>query len=130
MIFCFLSNTCISFFIHGNCVCSLLNEYIIPLLLQQGNDIDLKPMGSRQMQKQTFTVHWGPDNTGDMLFMEVCTVPALKFLFLSPYYSKPDCQTTFISFSVSFYVIGKLMITLFFLPRIGRHMWQVPQNQS
>ncbi|XP_076450770.1 MAP kinase-activating death domain protein-like [Babylonia areolata] len=38
----------------------------------QGNDIDLKPMGSRQMQKQTFTVHWGPDNTGDMLFMEVC----------------------------------------------------------
>ncbi|KAL8566179.1 hypothetical protein ACOMHN_034755 [Nucella lapillus] len=38
----------------------------------QGNDIDLKPMGSRQMQKQTFTVHWGPDNSGDMLFMEVC----------------------------------------------------------
>ena len=23
------------------------------------------------MQKQSFTVHWGPDNTGDMLFMEV-----------------------------------------------------------
>ncbi|PVD33451.1 hypothetical protein C0Q70_04707 [Pomacea canaliculata] len=38
----------------------------------QGNDIDLKPMGSRQMQKQSFTVHWGTDNTGDMLFMEVC----------------------------------------------------------
>ncbi|GAB1600655.1 MAP kinase-activating death domain protein-like isoform X7 [Argonauta hians] len=37
-----------------------------------GNDIDLKPMGSRQMQKQSFTVHWGSDNTGDMLFMEVC----------------------------------------------------------
>ncbi|XP_035824413.1 MAP kinase-activating death domain protein isoform X1 [Aplysia californica] len=37
-----------------------------------GNDIDLKPMGSRQMQKQSFTVHWGTDNTGDMLFMEVC----------------------------------------------------------
>lgn len=37
-----------------------------------GNDIDLKPMGSRLMQKQSFTVHWGSDNTGDMLFMEVC----------------------------------------------------------
>ncbi|XP_064633994.1 MAP kinase-activating death domain protein-like isoform X3 [Lineus longissimus] len=37
-----------------------------------GNDIDLKPMGSRMMQKQSFTVHWGTDNTGDMLFMEVC----------------------------------------------------------
>ena len=23
------------------------------------------------MQKQSFTVHWGTDNTGDMLFMEV-----------------------------------------------------------
>ncbi|VDI48556.1 Hypothetical predicted protein [Mytilus galloprovincialis] len=37
-----------------------------------GNDIDLKPVGSRFMQKQSFTVHWGTDNTGDMLFMEVC----------------------------------------------------------
>ncbi|XP_055900949.1 MAP kinase-activating death domain protein-like isoform X6 [Biomphalaria glabrata] len=37
-----------------------------------GNDIDLKPMCSRRMQKQSFTVHWGNDNTGDMLFMEVC----------------------------------------------------------
>jgi len=39
---------------------------------QHGNDIDLKPLGSRLMQKQSFTVHWGADNTGDMLFMEVC----------------------------------------------------------
>jgi len=38
---------------------------------QHGNDIDLKPLGSRLMQKQSFTVHWGADNTGDMLFMEV-----------------------------------------------------------
>ncbi|XP_062621255.1 MAP kinase-activating death domain protein-like isoform X1 [Saccostrea cucullata] len=37
-----------------------------------GNDIDLRPMQSRFMQKQSFTVHWGGDNTGDMLFMEVC----------------------------------------------------------
>ena len=41
---------------------------------QHGNDIDLKPMGSRLMQKQSFTVHWGTDNKGDMLFMEVSTV--------------------------------------------------------
>ena len=46
---------------------------LVIVVFQQGNDIDLKPMGSRQMQKQTFTVHWGPDNTGDMLFMEVST---------------------------------------------------------
>lgn len=39
---------------------------------QHGNDIDLKPMPSRLMQKHSFTVHWGPDNSGDMLFMEVC----------------------------------------------------------
>ncbi|XP_041365425.1 MAP kinase-activating death domain protein-like isoform X2 [Gigantopelta aegis] len=37
-----------------------------------GNDIDLRPLASRQMQKQSFTVHWGTDNSGDMLFMEVC----------------------------------------------------------
>ena len=42
------------------------------LTFQHGNDIDLRPMGSRMMQKQSFTVHWGADNTGDMLFMEVC----------------------------------------------------------
>lgn len=38
---------------------------------KHGNDIDLRPMQSRFMQKQSFTVHWGGDNTGDMLFMEV-----------------------------------------------------------
>ena len=38
---------------------------------QHGNDIDLKPVNSRMMQKQSFTVHWGSDNTGDMSFMEV-----------------------------------------------------------
>ena len=56
------------------------------------NDIDLKPVNSRMMQKQSFTVHWGPDNTGDMLFMEVsrvfsfiyCLTPFIyMFLFVS-----------------------------------------------
>ncbi|XP_033095553.1 MAP kinase-activating death domain protein-like isoform X4 [Anneissia japonica] len=37
-----------------------------------GNDIDLKPSGSRQMRKHSFVVHAGSDNKGDVLFMEVC----------------------------------------------------------
>jgi len=32
----------------------------------------LKPVPSRTLQKQSFSVHCGSDNTGDMLFMEVC----------------------------------------------------------
>ncbi|KAI1309467.1 MAP kinase-activating death domain protein [Halotydeus destructor] len=36
-----------------------------------GNDIDLKPLASRQMHRQTFTLHLGTDATGEMLFMEV-----------------------------------------------------------
>ena len=31
---------------------------------QHGNDVDLRPLQSRMMQKQSFTVHWGTDNTG------------------------------------------------------------------
>ncbi|KAK3590549.1 hypothetical protein CHS0354_023617 [Potamilus streckersoni] len=49
-----------------------INNVLDQLASLQGNDIDLKPMGSRLMQKQSFTVHVGSDNTGDMLFMEVC----------------------------------------------------------
>ncbi|XP_071498003.1 MAP kinase-activating death domain protein-like isoform X2 [Diadema antillarum] len=37
-----------------------------------GNDIDLRPAGSRQMRKHSFVVHAGSDNKGDVLFMEVC----------------------------------------------------------
>ena len=48
---------------------------------QNGNDIDLKPLVSRLMQKQSFSVHCGPDNTGDMLFMEVRTCGALRLCF-------------------------------------------------
>jgi len=36
-----------------------------------GNDIDLRPLGSRQMHRQSFTVHVGTDATGDLVFMEV-----------------------------------------------------------
>ncbi|KAL5007708.1 hypothetical protein ScPMuIL_016514 [Solemya velum] len=49
-----------------------INNLLDTLNNLHGNDIDLRPMGSRFMQKQSFTVHWGSDNTGDMLFMEVC----------------------------------------------------------
>ena len=35
------------------------------------NDIDLKQLPSRQVNRQTFTVHSGTDQTGDLLFMEV-----------------------------------------------------------
>jgi len=61
----------------GKCHIGLHSSQDLNQLLDQignlhGNDVDLKPLGSRLMQKQSFTVHWGPDNTGDMLFMEVC----------------------------------------------------------
>ncbi|XP_074660769.1 MAP kinase-activating death domain protein-like [Tubulanus polymorphus] len=49
-----------------------VNNVLDQLNNLHGNDIDLRPLGSRMMQKQSFTVHWGQDNTGDMLFMEVC----------------------------------------------------------
>ena len=35
------------------------------------NDIDLKQLPSRQVNRQTFTVHSGTDQSGDLLFMEV-----------------------------------------------------------
>ncbi|CAF1273258.1 unnamed protein product, partial [Adineta ricciae] len=48
-----------------------VNELIDNISNLNGNDVDLRPVGSRLLQKQSFTVHWGTDNTGDMLFMEV-----------------------------------------------------------
>ncbi|KAK2153965.1 hypothetical protein LSH36_280g00042 [Paralvinella palmiformis] len=58
---------------HIGLICSQeINNLLDQINNLHGNDIDLKPIGSRLMQKQSFTVHWGSDNTGDMLFMEVC----------------------------------------------------------
>ncbi|CAF0861729.1 unnamed protein product [Adineta ricciae] len=48
-----------------------VNELLDNIAYLNGNDVDLRPAGSRLLQKQSFTVHWGTDNTGDMLFMEV-----------------------------------------------------------
>lgn len=39
--------------------------------MQYGNDIDLKPLGSRLLHRQSFTVHQGVDGAGDLRFMEV-----------------------------------------------------------
>lgn len=38
---------------------------------QHGNDIDLKPLGSRLLHRQSFTVHQGTDGSGELRFMEV-----------------------------------------------------------
>lgn len=40
-------------------------------IFQRGNDIDLKPLTSRQMHRQSFTVHLGVDADGDLRFLEV-----------------------------------------------------------
>ncbi|CAM4856304.1 unnamed protein product [Rotaria socialis] len=48
-----------------------VNELIDNIANLNGNDIDLRPATSRLLQKQSFTVHWGTDSSGDMLFMEV-----------------------------------------------------------
>ncbi|XP_017780292.1 PREDICTED: MAP kinase-activating death domain protein isoform X2 [Nicrophorus vespilloides] len=48
----------------------------VNLLLDQinnlhGNDIDLKPLGSRLLHRQSFTVHQGVDQGGELRFLEV-----------------------------------------------------------
>ena len=54
----------------------LIYSQEINLLLEKvnqlsANDIDLKQLPSRQVNKQSFTVHCGTDSSGDLLFMEV-----------------------------------------------------------
>lgn len=60
----------------GKCHIGLVNSAEINQLLDQieslrGNDIDLKPMASRQVRRQTFTLHEGTDTTGNIVFMEI-----------------------------------------------------------
>lgn len=60
----------------GKCHIGVIYSDEINGLLEQidnlhGNDIDLKPLASRQMHRQTFTVHKGTEVSGDMMFMEV-----------------------------------------------------------
>jgi hypothetical protein len=60
----------------GKCHIGLVYSAEINGLLEQlenlnGNDIDLKPLTSRQMHRQTFSLHMGTDASGEMVFMEV-----------------------------------------------------------
>lgn len=60
----------------GKCHIGLVNSAEINQLLEnienmQGNDIDLKPMASRQLRRQTFTLHEGTDTNGKIAFMEI-----------------------------------------------------------
>ena len=62
--------------ISGKSHIGLIYSQEINLLLDKisqlsANDIDLKQLPSRQVNRQTFTVHRGTDPSGDLLFMEV-----------------------------------------------------------
>jgi len=48
-----------------------VNEVLDQIDHLRANDIDLKPLTSRQIHRQTFSVHLGTDASGDMMFMEV-----------------------------------------------------------
>jgi len=48
-----------------------INVLLDKLNQLNANDIDLKPLPSRQVNRQSFTVHAGTDSTGDLLFLEV-----------------------------------------------------------
>ncbi|CCD62711.1 MAP kinase-activating death domain protein [Caenorhabditis elegans] len=58
---------------HIGLVCSKeINKLLDELPSTQGNFIPLKPLGSRLVQKQSFTVCPGQSSDGQMMFMEVC----------------------------------------------------------
>ncbi|XP_043192197.1 MAP kinase-activating death domain protein-like isoform X2 [Amphibalanus amphitrite] len=48
-----------------------VNELLDQVGNLHGNDIDLRPLGSRQMHRQSFTVHCGTDGSGELMFLEV-----------------------------------------------------------
>lgn len=48
-----------------------INQLLDQIQNLTGNDIDLKPLPSRQMNRQTFSVHMGTDVSGDLQFLEV-----------------------------------------------------------
>uniref|UniRef100_A0AC34GSX0 MAP kinase-activating death domain protein n=1 Tax=Panagrolaimus sp. ES5 TaxID=591445 RepID=A0AC34GSX0_9BILA len=48
-----------------------INQLLDELPKAQSNNIPLKPLGSRLMQKQSFTVHTGSSSEGTMMFLEV-----------------------------------------------------------
>ena len=61
-----------------------INLLLDKLAQLAANDIDLKQLPSRQVNRQTFTVHCGTDPSGDLLFLEVIanTEKRMNVLFL------------------------------------------------
>ncbi|VDM46070.1 unnamed protein product, partial [Toxocara canis] len=59
-----------------------INQLLDQLPLTQGNGIPLKPLGSRLMQKQSFTVHAGANAEGTLMFMEVSCSALNRYSFL------------------------------------------------
>ncbi|XP_067943986.1 MAP kinase-activating death domain protein-like [Watersipora subatra] len=58
---------------HIGLLCSqTVNSLLDNIEKLETSDVSIKPVPSRTQQKQSFSVHWGSDNTGDMFFMEVC----------------------------------------------------------
>ncbi|XP_072321265.1 MAP kinase-activating death domain protein [Eucyclogobius newberryi] len=49
-----------------------INEILDKLGQMNGRELSIRPCGSRHIKKQTFVVHAGTDNQGDIFFMEVC----------------------------------------------------------
>ncbi|KAK7912978.1 hypothetical protein WMY93_013189 [Mugilogobius chulae] len=49
-----------------------INEILDKLGQMNGRELSIRPCGSRHIKKQTFVVHAGTDNKGDIFFMEVC----------------------------------------------------------
>lgn len=49
-----------------------INETLDKLAQTNGRELAIRPCGSRHIKKQTFVVHAGTDNKGDIFFMEVC----------------------------------------------------------
>lgn len=49
-----------------------INEILDKLANMNGRELSIRPCGSRHIKKQTFVVHAGTDNKGDIFFMEVC----------------------------------------------------------
>uniref|UniRef100_A0A3B4AY97 MAP kinase-activating death domain protein n=1 Tax=Periophthalmus magnuspinnatus TaxID=409849 RepID=A0A3B4AY97_9GOBI len=49
-----------------------INDILDKLGQMNGRELSIRPCGSRHIKKQTFVVHAGTDNKGDIFFMEVC----------------------------------------------------------
>ena len=74
-----------------------INLLLDKLAQLAANDIDLKQLPSRQVNRQTFTVHCGTDPSGDLLFLEVIanTEKRMNVLFLQITTYQSDISSLF-----------------------------------